>query len=99
MTATDSALRGFTRITDTARPEEVIPLLNDYADAVVSSIHEARGDVLKLIGDGTLAIFKAAGPGVPCPRPGMLAHTPNPIRTNPTDITTIVTMAGMAERS
>ena len=53
-----SDLRGFTRITDTT-PEQVIPLLNDYADAIVSAIHEHDGDVLKLIGDGTLAIFTA----------------------------------------
>jgi adenylate cyclase len=53
-----SDLRGFTRITDTA-PEQVIPLLNDYSDAIVSAIHEHGGDVLKLIGDGTLAIFTA----------------------------------------
>jgi adenylate cyclase len=53
-----SDLRGFTRITDTA-PEEVIPLLNDYADVIVSAIEENGGDVLKLIGDGTLAIFTA----------------------------------------
>ena len=53
-----SDLRGFTRITDTA-PEQVIPLLNDYADAIVSAIDEHGGDVLKLIGDGTLAIFTA----------------------------------------
>lgn len=54
-----SDLRGFTRITDTA-PEEVIPLLNDYADAVVSAIHEHRGDVLKFVGDGVLAIFNGS---------------------------------------
>jgi adenylate cyclase len=53
-----SDLRGFTRITDTA-PEQVIPLLNDYADVIVSAINEHGGDVLKLIGDGTLAIFTA----------------------------------------
>ena len=53
-----SDLRGFTRITDTA-PEQVIPLLNDYADVIVSAIHEHGGDVLKLIGDGALAIFAA----------------------------------------
>jgi hypothetical protein len=34
-------------------------ILNDYSDAIVSAIHEHRGDVLKLIGDGTLAIFTA----------------------------------------
>ena len=54
-----SDLRGYTKITDTAPPEQIIPLLNDYADAVISSIHEAGGEVLKLIGDGTLAIFQA----------------------------------------
>ena len=53
-----SDLRGFTRVTDTL-PEQVIPLLNDYSDAIVSAIHAHGGDVLKLIGDGTLAIFTA----------------------------------------
>jgi adenylate cyclase len=52
-----SDLRGYTRITDTAAPDEIIPLLNDYAEVVISAIHAAGGDVLKLIGDGTLAIF------------------------------------------
>ena len=53
-----SDLRGFTRITDAA-PEQVIPLLNDYADVIVSAIHKQGGDVIKLIGDGVLAIFTA----------------------------------------
>jgi len=54
-----SDLSNFTRISDTAPPEQIIPLLNDYADAVVSVIHQHDGDVLKLIGDGVLAIFPA----------------------------------------
>src|SRR6266511_577601 len=53
-----SDLRGFTRITDTT-PKHVIPLLNDYADVIVSAIHEQGGDVLKFMGDGVLAIFTA----------------------------------------
>ncbi|KGM31234.1 adenylate/guanylate cyclase domain-containing protein [Inquilinus limosus] len=53
-----SDLRGYTRITDNAPPEQVIPLLNDYADAVISAVQDAGGDVLKLIGDGVLAIFR-----------------------------------------
>jgi adenylate cyclase len=60
-----SDLRGFTRITEEAPPEQIIPLLNDYAEAIISSVHEAGGDVLKLIGDGTLAIFRA-DPGRAC---------------------------------
>jgi len=54
-----SDLRGYTSITDSAPPNEIIPLLNEYADAVISSVHEAGGEVLKLIGDGVLAIFRA----------------------------------------
>jgi len=54
-----SDLRSYTRISDSAPPEEIIPFLNDYADAIVSSIHQHSGDVLKLIGDGVLAIFPA----------------------------------------
>jgi adenylate cyclase len=52
-----SDLRQFTRITDSAPPDQIIPLLNDYAEAVISAVHDHGGDVLKLIGDGTLAIF------------------------------------------
>ena len=41
-------------------------MLNDYADAILSAIHEHEGDVLKLIGDGTLAIFTAADRASAC---------------------------------
>ncbi len=52
-----SDLHGYTQISDSVPPEQIIPLLNDYADVVVSAVHDHGGDVLKLIGDGTLAIF------------------------------------------
>src|SRR3984893_6867926 len=52
-----SDLHGYTHISDNAPPEQIIPLLNDYAEVVVSAVHGHGGDVLKLIGDGTLAIF------------------------------------------
>jgi adenylate cyclase len=52
-----SDLRGFTRITDNSPPPQTIALLNDYAEAVITAIHDHGGDVLKLIGDGVLAIF------------------------------------------
>jgi adenylate cyclase len=61
-----SDLRSFTTIADSSAPGEIIPLLNDYADAVISAIHRAGGDVLKLIGDGTLAIFRAEHPAEAC---------------------------------
>jgi adenylate cyclase len=61
-----SDLHGFTHITETAEPEQIIPFLNDYAEAIISSIYEAGGDVLKLIGDGALAIFKEKDPSEAC---------------------------------
>lgn len=61
-----SDLRGYTRISDAAAPDEIIPLLNDYAEAVITSVQEASGTVLKLIGDGVLAIFKQDDPSEAC---------------------------------
>ncbi|MGJ4944529.1 adenylate/guanylate cyclase domain-containing protein [Bradyrhizobium sp. HKCCYLS1011] len=52
-----SDLRGSTAISESISPDEIIPLLNDYAEASITAIHDAGGDVLKLIGDGVLAIF------------------------------------------
>ncbi len=61
-----SDLHAYTRISDTAAPGQIIPFLNDYAEAIISAIHEEGGDVLKLIGDGVLAIFTAADRGEAC---------------------------------
>jgi adenylate cyclase len=61
-----SDLRGFTRIADAAAPDQIIPFLNDYANAIISAVHDAGGDALKLMGDGTLAIFTADDPSVAC---------------------------------
>jgi adenylate cyclase len=64
-----SDLRGYTTISDTSPASEVIPLLNDYAEVAISAIYEAGGDVLKLMGDGILAIFRVDGdPADACSR-------------------------------
>ena len=52
-----SDLRGSTAISESIGPDEIIPFLNDYAQASIDAIHEAGGEVLKLIGDGVLAMF------------------------------------------
>jgi adenylate cyclase len=52
-----SDLRGSTSITESISPDEIIPFLNDYAQAAIDAIHDSSGDVLKLIGDGVLAMF------------------------------------------
>jgi len=58
-----SDLRSFTGISESMNPDEIIPFLNDYAQAAIDAIHEAGGDVLKLIGDGVLAVFAGADLG------------------------------------
>src|SRR6266702_4312389 len=55
-----SDLRGSTAISESIGPDEIIPFLNDYAQASIDAIHDAGGEVLKLIGDGVLAIFTHA---------------------------------------
>src|SRR6195952_931545 len=52
-----SDLRGSTAISESIGPDEIIPFLNDYAEAAITAIHDSGGDVLKLIGDGVLAMF------------------------------------------
>jgi adenylate cyclase len=52
-----SDLRGSTGISEKLTPGEIIPFLNDYVQAAIDAIHDEGGDVLKLIGDGVLAMF------------------------------------------
>ena len=52
-------MRGFTALSSGMSVEETVALLNRYFDCVVPPIEEAGGDVLKYIGDGVLAIFRA----------------------------------------
>jgi adenylate cyclase len=59
-----SDLRGSTAISESIEPDEIIPFLNDYAQAAIDAIHDAGGDVLKLIGDGVLAMFTDGDMGV-----------------------------------
>jgi adenylate cyclase len=61
-----SDMQGFTTISEKLPSDQLIPLLDDYAEAVISAIHAAGGDVLKLIGDGVLAIFTAGDSTAAC---------------------------------
>ncbi|SCX26669.1 adenylate/guanylate cyclase domain-containing protein [Agrobacterium rosae] len=61
-----SDLRDFTGISDRAEPDQIIPFLNDYAGLVIDAIHAHGGSVLKLIGDGVLAIFRDADQSSGC---------------------------------
>jgi adenylate cyclase len=53
-------MRGFTALSDRLPGEEVIALLDDYFDAIVTPVAARKGETLKFMGDGVLAIFPAA---------------------------------------
>jgi adenylate cyclase len=61
-----SDMQGYTALSESIASDQLIPLLDDYAEAVILAVHGAGGDVLKLIGDGTLAIFTADDPEEAC---------------------------------
>jgi adenylate cyclase len=52
-------LRGFTALSDRLPGEEVIALLDDYFDAIATPVEDRKGEILKFMGDGMLAIFPA----------------------------------------
>lgn len=61
-----SDLRDYTGISDRAEPDQIIPFLNDYAGLVIDAIHAHGGSVLKLMGDGVLAIFRSGDQRADC---------------------------------
>ncbi|NGN42086.1 adenylate/guanylate cyclase domain-containing protein [Mesorhizobium sp. CGMCC 1.15528] len=50
-------LRGFTELSETTAPREVIVALDAWFDRIAGAVHAFGGEVLKFIGDGILAIF------------------------------------------
>jgi adenylate cyclase len=53
-------LRGFTALSESALPTEVISALDAWFDRIAGSVHAFGGEVLKFMGDGVLAIFPVA---------------------------------------
>lgn len=54
-------LRGFTALSESRPPSEVIAALNAWFDRIAGAVHAFGGEVLKFIGDGMLAIFPVVG--------------------------------------
>ena len=63
-------IRSFTEISERLTGDQVIGLLNDYFESAIGPVEDHGGEVLKLIGDGMLAIFPLQRGG---PRPACLA--------------------------
>ncbi len=62
-----SDLRGFTRLADTLPADEVIKTLGIYYDTVAQPIEQSGGDIIKMMGDGMIAIFPYEDPMLgPC---------------------------------
>ena len=61
-----SDLRNFTSIADVVPREQLVPLLNDYAEHLATAVHAHGGQVLKFMGDGLLAIFELDHVGTAC---------------------------------
>jgi adenylate cyclase len=54
-------LRNFTAMTDNAQHGEIVTLLNRWFEAIGAAIGAHRGDILKFMGDGLLAVFPLEG--------------------------------------
>lgn len=52
-------MRGYTSLTSSMSEERATDLVNQYYDCIVPPVDERGGEVLKFIGDGLLAIFRA----------------------------------------
>jgi adenylate cyclase len=61
-----SDMQGYTKLSESIESDQLIPFLNDYAEIVITAVHGAGGDVLKLMADGVLAIFTADDPTEAC---------------------------------
>jgi adenylate cyclase len=59
-------LRGFTAFAETAEPEDVMAVLNEYHAALGELIHRFEGTLERFTGDGLMVFFNDP---VPCPDP------------------------------
>lgn len=55
-------IRGFTTLSEELNPDEMVPMLNEYFDTMVTVIHEHHGIVDKFIGDAIMAVFGLTQP-------------------------------------
>jgi adenylate cyclase len=63
-------LRGFTAFAETAEPEEVMDLINQYHECLGALIHKYEGTLDRFVGDGLDVLFNDP---LPCPDPSLRA--------------------------
>ncbi len=76
-------MRGFTALSETLEPEDLVEIINEYLSSMTRIILDERGTVDKFVGDEVMALF-----GAPFPNP---AHAHQAVRT------AIAMMKGMKE--
>ncbi len=59
MTVLFSDIRGFTAVSEHARPEEIVGMLNEYFSAMVDLVFARKGTLDKFVGDMVMALFGA----------------------------------------
>lgn len=52
-------IRGFTTMSESLTPEEVVEILNEYLNLTTTSIFNNEGTLDKFVGDATMAVFNA----------------------------------------
>ncbi len=68
-TVFNSDIRGFTRMSEGARPELIVEMLNEYFEQMVETLFKYEGTLDKFMGDGIMALW-----GAP------VAHPDDPVR-------------------
>jgi adenylate cyclase len=58
-TVFNSDIRGFTRMSEGARPESLVEMLNEYFEQMVEALFKFEGTLDKFMGDGIMALWGA----------------------------------------
>ncbi|KYF99779.1 hypothetical protein BE18_11530, partial [Sorangium cellulosum] len=58
-TVFNSDIRGFTRMAESKKPEELVVMLNEYFERMVDTIFQFEGTLDKFMGDGIMALWGA----------------------------------------
>jgi len=83
-----SDIRGWTAINTRLPPSETVAIANTYFDIIDGAVSEHDGEVLKMLGDGVLAIFIGASDAQACANAMAAARTAHKTAQEDPDFTT-----------